>query len=69
MEKGIEGETRSYNGTDYTYNGPADMEVTENEDGTVYYDFTLRDDRSFGPTSARAVSFRLCENSTDGAFK
>lgn len=25
--------------------------------------------RSFGPTGARAVSFRLCENSTDGAFK
>ena len=47
MEKGIEGETRSYNGTDYTYNGPADMEVTENEDGTVYYDFTLRDDLVF----------------------
>ena len=47
VEKGIEGETRSYNGTDYTYNGPADMEVTENEDGTVYYDFTLRDDLVF----------------------
>ena len=47
VEKGIEGETRSYTGTDYTYNGPADMEVTENEDGTVYYDFTLRDDLVF----------------------
>ena len=31
---GIEGETRSYNGTDYTYYGLADCEVTENDDGT-----------------------------------
>jgi len=47
VEKGIKGETRSYNGTDYTYYGPADMTVTENPDGTVYYDFTLRDDLKF----------------------
>jgi peptide/nickel transport system substrate-binding protein len=45
--KGIEGETREYNGTDYTYYGIADCEVTENEDGTVYYDFTIRDDVKF----------------------
>ncbi len=44
---GIEGETRSYNGTDYTYTGPADIVVTENEDGTVYYDVTMRDDIVF----------------------
>ena len=30
VEKGIKGETRNYNGTDYTYYGPADMTVTEN---------------------------------------
>ena len=44
---GIEGETVPYNGTDYTYYGPADCVITENEDGTVYYDFTLRDDLVF----------------------
>ena len=44
---GIEGETRSYNGTDYTYTGISDCVVTENEDGTVDYDFTLRDDVKF----------------------
>ena len=44
---GIEGETRSYNGTDYTYYGPADIVVTENEDGTVTYDVTMRDDIVF----------------------
>lgn len=47
ITKGIEGETREYNGTDYTYYGPADCEITENADGTVYYDFTLRDDLVF----------------------
>lgn len=44
---GIEGETRSYNGTDYTYYGPADCVVTQNADGTVTYDITMRDDLKF----------------------
>ena len=44
---GIEGETREYNGTDYTYYGPADIVITENEDGSVYYDVTMRDDIVF----------------------
>ena len=47
ITKGIEGETVNYNGTDYTYYGPADLEMTENADGTVFYDFTLRDDLVF----------------------
>lgn len=41
--RGIGGETRPYNNTDYTYTGIADCVVTENSDGTVYYDFTLRE--------------------------
>ena len=45
--EGIEGETRSYNGTDYTYYGPCDLVITENEDGTVYYDMTMREDIVF----------------------
>jgi len=45
--RGIEGETRPYNGTDYTYTGIADCAITENPDGTVYYDFTLRRDIFF----------------------
>lgn len=45
--KGIEGETRSYNGTDYTYFTASDIDITENEDGTVYYDITMRDDIQF----------------------
>ena len=44
---GIEGETRNYNGTDYTYKGIADCDVTENADGTVVYDFKLREGVKF----------------------
>lgn len=47
VNEAIEGETRAYNGTDYTYTGPADVIVTENDDGTVYYDITMRDDIYF----------------------
>lgn len=44
---GIEGETRSYNGTDYTYTGISDVEIVQNDDGTVDYNITLRDDIVF----------------------
>ncbi len=47
ITKGINGETVNYNGTDYTYYSIADLDMTENADGTVYYDFTLRDDIVF----------------------
>ncbi len=47
VTQAIEGETRAYNGTDYEYTGAADVNVTENEDGTVYYDLTIRDDLKF----------------------
>ena len=45
--KGIDGEVRPYNGTDYTYTGIADCQITENEDGTVFYDFTLKEGVKF----------------------
>jgi peptide/nickel transport system substrate-binding protein len=44
---GIEGETRAYNGTDYKYYGPADITITENADGTVFYDMKMREDLKF----------------------
>ena len=58
ITKGIEGETVNYNGTDYTYYGPADLEMTENADGTVFYDFPLRDDLVFsdGEPLSKAVT-------------
>ena len=47
IEKGINGTTVAYNGTDYTYYGPADVEITMNDDGTVDYSFKLREDLTF----------------------
>lgn len=47
VEKGKTGETRPYNGHDYKYEGPADLTITTNDDGTVDYDFELRDDIKF----------------------
>lgn len=47
VNSSIEGETRSYNGTDYVYDGAGDVVVTENDDGTVSYDITIRDDMKF----------------------
>lgn len=71
--KGIDGETYAYNGTDYTYHGPANLEVTENADGTVYYDFTLRDDIKFSdgePLTVDDIIFSmyvLCDPTYDGS--
>ena len=70
---GIKGETKNYNGTDYTYYGPADLVVTENADGTVDYDITLREDIKFSdgePVTIDDVIFSmyvLCDPSYDGS--
>ena len=70
--KGIEGETVNYNGTDYTYYGPADLEVVENADGTVDYNFTLREDLKFSdgePLTVDDVIFSmyvLCDPTYEG---
>ena len=55
VEKGKTGETRAYNGTDYKYQGPADLTITTNDDGTVDYDFELRDDIKFSDGEALTV--------------
>ena len=58
--RGIEGETRNYNGTDYFYDGAADCTVTEQPDGSVHYDLTLRQDLKFSdgkPVTADDVIF------------
>ena len=71
--KGIEGETIPYNGTDYTYYGPADLEVVENADGTVDYNFKLREDLVFSdgePLTIDDVIFSmyvLCDPTYDGS--
>ncbi|MDC7278265.1 ABC transporter substrate-binding protein [Butyrivibrio fibrisolvens] len=44
---GIDGYTAEYNGTEYTYYTPANIDVTENEDGSVTYSIKLREDLKF----------------------
>ncbi len=70
---GIKGETIAYNGTDYTYNGPADLKITENADGTVYYDFTIREDIKFSDGEALTIDdvifsmYVLCDPTYEGS--
>ena len=47
VNNSIEGETIPYNGTDYEYSGAGDVTITENDDGSVDYDLTIRDDLVF----------------------
>ncbi len=73
ITKGIEGETINFNGTDYTYYGPADLTITENADGTVYYDFTMRDDITFSDGEPVTIDdaiftmYVLCDPTYDGS--
>ncbi len=68
---GIKGEKIAYNGHDYTYYGPADLKVTQNADGTVDYDFTLRDDLVFSDGEKLSVDdvifsmYVLCDPTYD----
>ncbi len=47
INNGIETATINYNGTDYTYKGAGNVEVVQNDDGTVDYKLTMRDDIVF----------------------
>ena len=42
-----EGQTVNYNGTDYTYRGASNLDVVMNDDGSVDYNLTMRDDIVF----------------------
>lgn len=52
VQKGVTGETVTFDGTDYTYHGLADCTVTQNPNGTVTYDFALREDVKFSDGQA-----------------
>ena len=70
---GIEGETRTYNGTDYFYDGIANCEIVENADGTVDYNFTLREDIVFSDGTPMTIDdvifsmYVLCDPTYDGS--
>lgn len=70
---GIEGETVDYNGTDYTYYGLGNCVVTQNDDGSVYYDITIRDDVTFSDGTPVTIDdaifsvYVLCDPTYDGS--
>lgn len=70
----IEGETRGYNGTDYTYYGIADIDVKKQNNGTVAYDITLRDDVKFSDGEVLNAEdliftmYALCDPVYDGPY-
>ncbi|MBQ7637876.1 MAG: ABC transporter substrate-binding protein [Clostridia bacterium] len=74
IQKGIEGEKVSYNGTEYTYYGPADLTITEDEaSGNIFYDFKLREDLTFSDGEKVTVDdvifsmYVLCDPTYDGS--
>ena len=70
--KGIEGETHNNNGTDYTYYGPADCEIVQKDDGTVDYNFKMREDLVFSDGEKVTIDdvifsmYVLCDPTYDG---
>ena len=70
---GDEGETVDYNGTDYTYRGIGNVEVVQNDDGSVDYNLTMRDDIVFSdgvPATIDDVIFGIyvsCDPTYDGS--
>ncbi len=57
---GIEGQTIAYNGVDHFYSGIGSCVITENADGSVVYDLTIRDDIVFSdgtPMTADDIIF------------
>ena len=73
VTKGIDGEKIPYNGTEYTYYGIADCEVTQNADGTVTYAFKMRDDIKFSDGEPMTIDdaifslYVLCDPTYDGS--
>ena len=73
INEGIAGTTIDYNGTDYEYLGNGDVEVVMNDDGSVDYNLTMRDDIVFSdgePVTIDDVIFSmyvLCDPTYDGS--
>ena len=71
--KGISGEKRTYNGTEYTYTGISDVTETINQDGTVDYKIVLKQGVKFSDgkeMTADDVLFSLyvyCDPTYDGS--
>ncbi|MBR3272654.1 MAG: ABC transporter substrate-binding protein [Clostridia bacterium] len=74
INNGIDGETVGYNGTDYEYKGMGNVEVVQNDDGSVDYNLTMRDDIVFSdgePANIDDVIFGIyvmSDPTYDGSF-
>ena len=74
INNGIDGEKVDYNGNDYEYKGMGNVEVVQNDDGSVDYHLTMRDDIKFSdgePATIDDVIFSiyvLCDPTYDGSY-
>ena len=68
-----EGQTVNYNGTDYNYRGAGSVEVVMNDDGTVDYNLTMRDDIVFSDGEKATIDdvifgiYVTCDPTYDGS--
>ena len=62
VRSGIEGETLPFNGSDYSYSGMGSVEIVPNDNGTVDYNLSIRNDIVFSdgvPATIDDVIFSL----------
>ncbi len=73
INNGIDGTKVAYNGTEYEYKGMGNVEVVQNDDGSVDYNLTMRDDIVFSdgePATIDDVIFGIyveCDPTYDGS--
>ena len=73
INNGIDGTKVDYNGTEYEYKGLGNVEVVQNDDGSVDYNLTMRDDIVFSdgePATIDDVIFGIyveCDPTYDGS--
>lgn len=72
INNGIEGETVTYNGTDYEYKGMGDVEVVQNADGSVDYNLTMKEGVKFSDGVDATIDdviftiYVMCDPTYDG---
>ena len=68
-----EGQTVNYNGTDYAYRGAGNLEIVQNDDGSVDYNLTMRDDIVFSDGEKATIDdviftvYAMCDPTYDGS--
>ena len=73
INNGIEGTDVNYDGKDYNYTGAGNVEVVQNDDGSVDYNLTMRDDIVFSDGEKATIDdviftyYVLCDPTYDGS--